>query len=126
MKMALETKKIMRDEKIKVSATCVRIPVYRAHSEAVWIETEKKANPDEVRKLLRKADGVVVVDDITQNKYPMPIDAENKLDTFVGRIREDISIKNGLTMWVVSDNLLKGAAWNAVQIAEVLIQRKLV
>jgi aspartate-semialdehyde dehydrogenase len=125
MKMVNETKKIMGDSSIAVSATCVRVPVFRSHSEAVWIETEKKITPEEAKGLLAKAPGVELVDDPANKKYPMPLFAENQQITYVGRIREDISVKNGLTFWVVSDNLLKGAALNAVEIAEVLIKRNI-
>ncbi len=123
MKMVLETKKIMGDNAIEVSATCVRVPVFRAHSEAVWIETQEKISPEKARDVLSKAPGIKVVDDPSNKKYPMPIDAANQQITYVGRIREDISIKNGLALWIVSDNLLKGAALNAVEIAEALISR---
>jgi aspartate-semialdehyde dehydrogenase len=126
MKMVNETKKIMSDDSIAVSATCVRVPVFRSHSEAVWIETEKKITSAEARKLLAKADGVEVMDDPANKKYPLPADAANKQVTYVGRIRDDISTDKGLTFWVVSDNLLKGAALNAVQIAEALVARKIV
>ncbi len=122
MKMVNETKKIMEDESIQVNATCVRVPVFYAHSESVSIETEKHITADEVRKLLSKAPGVTVIDDPQNKRYPMPIYAEGKDDTFVGRIRQDESVKNGISMWVVSDNIRKGAALNAVQIAEVLIK----
>ncbi|MFA5499987.1 MAG: aspartate-semialdehyde dehydrogenase [Candidatus Omnitrophota bacterium] len=122
MKMVNETKKIMEDESIQVNATCVRVPVFYAHSESVSIETEKHITADEVRKLLSKAPGVTVIDDPRNKCYPMPIYAEGKDDTFVGRIRQDESVKNGISMWVVSDNIRKGAALNAVQIAEVLIK----
>lgn len=126
MKMTNETKKIMGDNSIEVSATCVRVPVFRAHSEAVWIETEKDVSPDEAKKLLSGAPGVEVVDDPKNNKYPLAIDAADKQVTYVGRIRKDISLaKGGLTFWVVSDNLLKGAALNAVQIAEALIEKNI-
>jgi len=120
MKMINETKKIMNDPSIAVTATTVRVPVFYAHSESVNIETEKKITPQEVRDLLAKAPGVIVVDDPQQRLYPMAIDAAGKDGTFVGRIREDESIPNGINMWVVSDNLRKGAALNAVQIAEIL------
>lgn len=122
MKMVNETKKIMEDESIQVNATCVRVPVFYAHSESVSIETEKHITADDVRKLLSKAPGVTVIDDPKNKRYPMPIYAEGKDDTFVGRIRQDESVKNGISMWVVSDNIRKGAALNAVQIAEVLIK----
>ncbi|HAJ28331.1 MAG TPA: aspartate-semialdehyde dehydrogenase, partial [Syntrophus sp. (in: bacteria)] len=120
MKMINETKKIMNDLSIAVTATTVRVPVFYAHSESVNIETEKKITPREVRDLLAKAPGVTVVDDPQQRLYPMAIHAAGKDGTFVGRIREDESIPNGINMWVVSDNLRKGAALNAVQIAEIL------
>jgi len=122
MKMVLETQKIMGDESIRVTATTVRVPVFYAHSEAVNIETEKKLTPDEARKILSKAPGVKVVDDPAKNRYPMPLDAAGQDLTLVGRIREDFSIKNGLNLWVVADNLRKGAATNAVQIAEILVK----
>ncbi len=122
MKMVNETKKIMHDKNIKVSATCVRVPVYNSHSESVNIETAKKITREKAIALLKKAPGVKVVDDVKNSRYPMPIDADGKDETFVGRIREDETIKNGLNLWVVSDNLRKGAALNAVQIAEKLIK----
>ncbi|MFA6413434.1 MAG: aspartate-semialdehyde dehydrogenase [Syntrophales bacterium] len=120
MKMINETKKIMNDPSIAVTATTVRVPVFYAHSESINIETEKKITPREVRDLLAKAPGVIVVDDPQQRLYPMAIHAAGKDGTFVGRIREDESIPNGINIWVVSDNLRKGAALNAVQIAEIL------
>ncbi|MFA5180399.1 MAG: aspartate-semialdehyde dehydrogenase [Syntrophales bacterium] len=120
MKMINETRKIMNDQSIAVTATTVRVPVFYAHSESVNIETEKKITPQEVRDLLAKAPGVIVVDDPQERQYPMAIHAAGKDETFVGRIREDESIPNGINLWVVSDNLRKGAALNAVQIAEIL------
>jgi len=127
LKMTNETKKIMGDDSILVSATCVRIPVFRSHSESVWIETEKELTPEKAKELLSKAEGVELIDDIANKKYPMPLYAENKQTTYVGRIRKDISTDgNGLAFWVVSDNLLKGAALNAVQIAEALVKKELV
>jgi aspartate-semialdehyde dehydrogenase len=125
MKMVNETKKIMNDPTIAVTATTVRVPVFYAHSEAVNIETEKKITADEVRKLLASAPGVRVVDNPSFKVYPLAIDAAGGNDTLVGRIREDESISNGINMWVVSDNIRKGAALNAVQIAEILIQKYL-
>ena len=122
IKMVNETKKIMEDSSIEVNATCVRVPVFYAHSESVNIETEKHITADEVRKLLAKAPGVIVVDDPEKRLYPMPIYAEGKDEIFVGRIRQDESITNGISMWIVSDNIRKGAALNAVQIAEILIK----
>ncbi len=126
LKMMLETNKIMGDDNIKVSATTVRVPVFRGHSESVNIETEKNISREKAIEILSKAPGIVVVDDPKNNKYPMPLFAEGKYETFVGRIREDNSVENGLNIWVVSDNLLKGAALNAVQIAEALIEKGLV
>jgi aspartate-semialdehyde dehydrogenase len=125
MKMVNETKKIIEDDSIAITATCVRVPVFRGHSEAVNIETEKKITPEEARQILKKTEGVVVVDDISKLKYPLPTKAADSDEIFVGRIREDQSISNGLNMWIVSDNLLKGAALNAVQIGEELINRKI-
>ncbi|MDP3804243.1 MAG: aspartate-semialdehyde dehydrogenase [Candidatus Omnitrophota bacterium] len=120
MKMMNETQKIMGDPSIQVNATCVRVPIFYAHSESVNIETEKPISPDDVRKLLSKAEGVTVIDDPENKSYPMPIFAEGKDDIFVGRIRKDESIKNGISMWIVADNIRKGAALNAIQIAELL------
>ena len=125
MKMVNETKKIMNDPSIAVTATTVRVPVFYAHSESINIETEKKITAEEVRNLLAAAPGVKVVDDPGFKIYPLAIDAAGKDDTLVGRIREDESIPNGINMWVVSDNIRKGAALNAVQIAEILIQKYL-
>jgi aspartate-semialdehyde dehydrogenase len=125
MKMVNETKKIMEDESIKVTATTVRVPVFYGHSESVNIEFEKDLSPDKARKLLKKAPGVKVVDDPAKNKYPLAIHAAGKDDTFVGRIRRDDSVPFGLNLWVVADNIRKGAALNAVQIAEVLVQKYL-
>jgi aspartate-semialdehyde dehydrogenase len=125
MKMVNETKKIMNDSTIAVTATTVRVPVFYAHSESVNIETEKKITADEVRRLLASAPGVRVVDNPREKLYPMAIDAAGRDDTLVGRIREDESIPNGINMWVVSDNIRKGAALNAVQIAEILIKKYL-
>jgi len=121
MKMVNETKKILQDPSIAVTATTVRVPVFYGHSEAVNIETGTKITADEVRRLLATAPGVTVVDDPATLSYPLASDAAGKDDTFVGRIREDESIPNGINMWVVSDNIRKGAALNAVQIAEILI-----
>jgi aspartate-semialdehyde dehydrogenase len=127
MKMTNETKKIMGDNSIEVSATCVRVPVFRSHSENIWIETEKSILPQQAKELLSKAEGIQLMDEPESKKYPMPLFAENMQITYVGRIRADISTKsNALTFWVVSDNLLKGAALNAVQIAESLVKNKLI
>ena len=123
MKMVNETRKMLHDPSIAVSATCVRVPVFNGHSESVNIETKKKITRAKAIELLSKAPGVKVVDNVQTSTYPLPIDAQGKDETFVGRIREDISIPNGLNLWVVADNLRKGAALNAVQIAEILIQK---
>ncbi|MCL4215514.1 MAG: aspartate-semialdehyde dehydrogenase [Candidatus Hydrogenedentes bacterium] len=120
MKMVNETKKIMGDDSIMVTATTVRVPVHSGHSESVNVETEKKLSADEARKILSASPGVVVQDEPARQVYPLAIHAAGKFETYVGRIREDISHPSALDMWVVSDNLLKGAAWNAVQIAEQL------
>lgn len=121
MKMANETAKIMEDPSIHVTATAVRVPVFRCHAESVNIETEKKLAPNEARAVLSGAPGVVVYDDPSRNLYPLQLDTAGKDETFVGRIREDQTVPNGLNLWIVSDNLRKGAALNAVQIAELLI-----
>jgi len=124
VKMMKETQKIMGDESIKVTATCVRVPVMGGHSEAVNVEFEKPYDLVEVRELLRKSPGLVVQDDPQDRQYPMPIWAHEKDEVFVGRLRRDDTVKNGLNMWIVSDNLRKGAATNAVQIAEAWIAGK--
>lgn len=121
MKMINETKKIMDDDSLRITTTTVRVPVFRGHSESVNIETREKISADEARVLLSKAEGVVVLDDPSKQLYPLATEAAGKDETFVGRIREDNSVENGLNLWVVSDNLLKGAALNAVQIAEKLL-----
>jgi aspartate-semialdehyde dehydrogenase len=125
MKMVNETKKIMEDDGIQVTATTVRVPVFYGHSESVNIEFEKELTPDEARKVLSKAPGVIVSDDPKNNVYPLAIYAAGKDETFVGRIRKDESVPNALNMWVVADNIRKGAALNAVQIAEILGQKYL-
>jgi aspartate-semialdehyde dehydrogenase len=125
MKMVLETKKIMRDDSIRVTATTVRIPVMGGHSESVNVEFSKDFDLNEVRTLLSNAPGVVLVDDPANAKYPMPKDAHEKDEVFVGRLRRDETQPNTLNMWIVSDNLRKGAATNAVQIAEYLMQKGL-
>ena len=122
MKMVNETKKIMGDNSIRLTATTVRVPVFRCHSESLNIETEKKLTPNEVRAVLSAAPGVIVYDAPDKNIYPLPIDAAGKDETYVGRIREDDTIENGINLWIVADNLRKGAALNAVQIAEKLIE----
>jgi aspartate-semialdehyde dehydrogenase len=121
-KMIEETKKILGDDSIRLTATCVRVPVFCGHSESVNIETEKKLSAKDVKAILREAPGILLVDAPEENVYPMPIDATGTDATMVGRIREDESIPNGINMWIVADNLRKGAALNAVQIAEILIR----
>ena len=125
MKMVLETRKILGDESIAVSATCVRVPVANGHSESILIETEKKLTADEARGLLAGFPGIVVEDDLSAQRYPQPRTASGRDAVFVGRIREDISCPNGIALWCVSDNLRKGAATNAVQIAEHLVKHGL-
>ena len=122
--MSAETKKIL-DPKIKVTATCVRVPVFVGHSEALNIEFEKPITADEARELLREAPGCMVVDKRENGGYVTPVECVGDFATFISRIREDQTIDNGLNMWVVSDNLRKGAALNAVQIAESIINRGL-
>lgn len=122
MKMVNETQKILEDDSIGITATTVRVPVFFSHSESVNVETGRHISPDDVRTLLENAPGVMVVDDPSKNLYPMAIDAAGRDETFVGRIRADESIPNGINLWIVSDNIRKGAATNAVQIAEILAQ----
>jgi len=123
MKMVLETKKILHDDRIQLTATAVRIPVIGGHSESVNIEFEKSFEVAEVRDLLKKTEGVIVQDNLQERLYPMPMLAHNKDEVFVGRIRRDESINNGLNLWIVADNLRKGAATNAVQIAELMLKK---
>lgn len=122
MKMYNETRKIMHSN-IEVSATCVRVPVMRAHSEAIWIETERPLSLEEVRTAFNNADGVELIDNPANKEYPMPLDLSGKDPVYVGRIRKDLTNENGLTFWTVSDQIRKGAALNAVQIAEYLISQ---
>jgi aspartate-semialdehyde dehydrogenase len=123
MKMVNETKKIMGDNSIRVTATTVRVPVIGGHSESVNIEFENDFDVQDVRNLLANAPGVVVVDNVSKLEYPMPLMAHDKDDTFVGRIRRDETQPNTLNCWIVSDNLRKGAATNAIQIAEYLVEK---
>lgn len=123
MKMYNETQKIMHSD-IKVSATCVRVPVIRAHSEAIWLETEKSVSTEEARQAFSKAEGVVLMDEPSKNSYPMPLDITGKDPVYVGRIRKDLTDENSLCFWTVSDQIRKGAALNAIQIAEYLIKNK--
>jgi len=126
MKMVNETRKVMGDNDIKVSATAVRVPVFTSHSEAINLETEEKISIEDCINSLKKAPGIVVKDDFKNKIYPTTIDSSNKDEVYVGRIREDISCQNGIVMWVVGDQLRKGAALNAVQIAELLIKDNLI
>ncbi|TYS11757.1 aspartate-semialdehyde dehydrogenase [Bacillus subtilis] len=127
MKMINETKKIMHMPDLQVAATCVRLPIQTGHSESVYIEVDRDdATVEDIKKLLKEAPGVTLQDDPNQQLYPMPADAVGKNDVFVGRIRKDLDRANGFHLWVVSDNLLKGAAWNSVQIAESLKKLNLV
>lgn len=121
MKMFNETRKIMHSD-IKTSAMCVRVPVMRAHSESIWVETERPISVDEARAAFEKAEGVIVMDNLNEKLYPMPLDMAGKDAVYVGRIRKDLADENGLTFWTVSDQIRKGAALNAVQIAEYLVK----
>jgi aspartate-semialdehyde dehydrogenase len=125
-KMMAETRKILGDEGLAVSATCVRVPVYNAHSQSVNVQTHEDLSPERCREVLAAFPGVVVVDDPASGRYPMPIEAAGSDDVFVGRVRRDPSHERCLNIWVVSDNLRKGAATNAVQLAELLVERGLV
>ncbi len=122
MKMVYETQKIFADESIQVCATCVRVPVANCHSESILVETEKKITVEEARELFAATPGLEVMDDVDHKVYPMPINGHRRDETLIGRIREDLTSENGLTFWCVSDNLRKGAATNAVQIAELLVK----
>jgi len=123
MKMVYETRKIMGDDEILVCPTCVRVPVAIGHSESIMVETERPISLERARELFASADGITLVDDLGSRQYPMPRDCEGRDDVFVGRLRKDISSPNGLAFWCVSDNLRKGAATNAVQIAELLVKQ---
>jgi aspartate-semialdehyde dehydrogenase len=122
MKMVLETRKIMSIPELPVSATCVRVPVLRAHSESIWVETETKISEARARELFVQAPGIQLVDERKSGGYPVPWEASETFDTYVGRVREDLSHPRGLTFWCVADQLYKGAALNAIQIAEVLLE----
>lgn len=122
LKMINETRKILHDKKLKVTATTVRVPVFYGHSESINVELKKSTTREDVMKLYASAPGIVLQDDVKNNIYPMPINAENKDEVFVGRIRMDDSVKSGVNIWVVADNIRKGAATNAVQILELLMQ----
>ena len=126
MKMQNEGRKIFHNPDLKVNCTCVRVPVYRSHSESITIETEKEITSEKARELLAKADGVKLVDDLANRQYPMPLDTSNQDLIYVGRIRKDISKDNSLVLWCCGDQVRKGAATNAVQIAEVLVKENLI
>ena len=126
MKLVHETHKILGDSSIGITATAIRIPVVGGHSESVNLEFEKPYTLDEILHLLEQTPGVVVLDNPEKNAYPMPIHAEGKDEVFVGRIRRDESVENAVNLWIVADNLRKGAATNTIQIAEYLIQHQLV
>ena len=119
--MVYETHKIMHDNRIRISATCVRVPVRTGHSEAIYIETKKPVSVGVVKRILSQSKGIKVIDKPRDNLYPLPLDCEGRDEVFIGRIRKDPFINNGFWLWVVSDNLLKGAALNAIQIAELLV-----
>jgi aspartate-semialdehyde dehydrogenase len=121
MKMVWETQKIFADPSIQICPTCVRVPVSNCHSESVLVETERKITVDEARQLFQQAEGIEVIDDLAHGGYPMPLDCTDKDAVYIGRIREDLSSPHGLAFWCVSDNLRKGAATNAIQIAELLV-----
>jgi aspartate-semialdehyde dehydrogenase len=125
LKLVAESRKILELPGLRVSATCVRVPVLNSHSEAVWVRTREPITPDEARALLAAEDGITVVDDPAANAYPMAIDADGQDDVLVGRIRRDLGDPNALALWIVADNLRKGAATNAVQIAELLVRDSL-
>ena len=122
LKMIQEAKKILHDDLIQIVTTCIRVPVLRAHTEVLYLEFEKKMSPDEAREILKRSPGIEIMDDPKSNHFPMPIEASGKDDVLVGRIREDLSVENGLALFVSGDQLRKGAALNAVQIAEHLIR----
>lgn len=126
MKLQNEGRRILHSPDLKINCTCVRVPVYRSHSESITIETEKEITPEKARELLKNADGVKLVDDLQNRQYPMPLDTSDQDLIYVGRIRKDISNENSLVLWCCGDQVRKGAATNAVQIAELLIKEKLV
>jgi aspartate-semialdehyde dehydrogenase len=122
MKMVYETRKILGDDSIQICPTCVRVPVSNCHSESILVETERKVTADEARKLFAATPGILVVDDLAAKSYPMPLTCDGRDEVFIGRVREDLSHPHGIAFWCVSDNLRKGAATNAVQIAELLVK----
>ena len=126
MKLVNETIKIFSDDSLRITATAVRVPVQGGHSECVNVEFHNDFEIKEVRKMLNEAPGIIVQDDLANNKYPMPLFSKNKNEVFVGRLRKDESADNALNMWIVADNLRKGAATNAIQIAQYLVENNLV
>jgi len=126
MKMINETHKILHNDQIKVTATTVRVPVFHGHSESINVEFENTFELDDIFDLFKTLPGITVMDDIKNNIYPMPVDIEGQDDVYIGRIRRDFSVDNGVNLWVVADNIRKGAALNAVQIAEVFIKENLI
>ncbi len=121
MKMVYETHKIFGDDSIAICPTCVRVPITNCHSESILVETERHLSVEEAKELFRSADGIELIDDLAEGQYPMPLDCSGRDGVFIGRVRKDLSCENGITFWCVSDNLRKGAATNAVQVAETLI-----
>ena len=126
MKMINETKKIMHEPELHVAATCVRLPVYTSHSESVYVETKREdVTVEQLRDVISNGEGIIVEDDPANQIYPTPLSAAKKKEVFVGRIRQDLNVDNGFHLWIVSDNLVKGAAWNTVQIAQSLVKNNL-
>ncbi len=126
MKMQNEGRKILHNPDLKVNCTCIRVPVYRSHSESITIETEAEITPDKAKEILKAADGVKLIDDLKNRKYPMPLDSSDQDLIYVGRVRKDISKENSLVLWCCGDQVRKGAATNAVQIAELLVKEQLI
>lgn len=123
MKMFYETRKIMHSD-IRTSATCVRVPVMRAHSEAIWVETEEELNLSDVRDAFAKAEGIVLIDEPAEKRYPMPLYVQGSDPVYVGRLRKDLTNERGITFWCVADQIRKGAALNAIQILELLVKKQ--
>src|SRR5699024_4913720 len=126
MKMINETKKIMGDDNLKVAATCVRLPIFTSHAESVYVEIDSAGvSADEFKEIIAKGEGIILQDDPSTQSYPTPLSAANKKEVFVGRVRKDLDNDKGFHLWIVSDNLVKGAAWNTVQIAQSLVEQNL-
>src|SRR5699024_8961099 len=127
MKMINETKKIMVDDNLKVAATCVRLPIFTSHAESVYVEIDSAGvSADEFKEIIAKGEGIILQDDPSTQSYPTPLSAANKKEVFVGRVRKDLDNDKGFHLWIVSDNLVKGAAWNTVQIAQSLVEQNLI